>query len=251
MNFFRNFPQLLVSNLTTGRNKRTVVMTDIIRRVAVTEQFKDIAAFLLPYTVQDGETPESVATKVYGNPGYHWVILLINNITNPREEWVKTNRDLLADIYNRYDYLVTVPSADSYAVDDVLEADTGARFVVTFVGPIGGPQRAILMRWVSGSKMLTAANTLTNETQDIADQAIDGIVAPPDVPHHAETADGIVLVTLNQAAWGATYEGVFDEVLVTNYQHEERLNDRRRTIKILDRTYLERFVREFKDEISA
>ena len=34
------------------------------------------------YEVKDGETPEIVADKYYGDSRYHWIILLVNNLTN-------------------------------------------------------------------------------------------------------------------------------------------------------------------------
>ena len=30
------------------------------------------------YDIQEGDTPEKIAEKVYGNPEYHWIIMLVN-----------------------------------------------------------------------------------------------------------------------------------------------------------------------------
>jgi len=39
------------------------------------------------YDIMDGETPELVATKIYGNPQYHWIIMLANDIYDYREDF--------------------------------------------------------------------------------------------------------------------------------------------------------------------
>lgn len=54
------------------------------------------------YYVNDGETPEILADKIYGNPNYHWIILLVNNIVNPYEEWPRTNAALIDHINTKY-----------------------------------------------------------------------------------------------------------------------------------------------------
>lgn len=62
-------------------------IADFFRRVVVNEKYSKTAAVYVPYTVEEGETPEMVSYKFYGTPFYHWIILMMNNITNPREEW--------------------------------------------------------------------------------------------------------------------------------------------------------------------
>lgn len=42
------------------------------------------------YTVQDGDTPETIAYDYYGDAALQWVLLLTNNITNYYTQWPKT-----------------------------------------------------------------------------------------------------------------------------------------------------------------
>ena len=37
--------------------------------------------------IDDGETPEVVAEKIYGDAGAAWVVLLANSIIDPQFEW--------------------------------------------------------------------------------------------------------------------------------------------------------------------
>lgn len=67
-------------------DKRVITMTDIFRRVApiveATNQFT-----LEHYTILDGEWPEDVAYKLYGDPKLYWTVLLVNNILDPYNDW--------------------------------------------------------------------------------------------------------------------------------------------------------------------
>ena len=76
-------------------------MLDIFRRVSFTKQtLKDTGNFI-QYTVIDGEKPEDIAFKMYGEPLLWWVLLLSNNIIDYRNEWPKSQREL-ANIFDNF-----------------------------------------------------------------------------------------------------------------------------------------------------
>ena len=54
------------------------------------------------HTVVEGETPETIADKYYGNATDHWVILLVNNIVDPYFDWVLSSRELVAMVKGSY-----------------------------------------------------------------------------------------------------------------------------------------------------
>ena len=39
------------------------------------------------YDVKNGETPESIAFKLYGDSELHWIIMLVNDITDRYHQW--------------------------------------------------------------------------------------------------------------------------------------------------------------------
>lgn len=59
------------------------------------KDFKDKGASFSIYNVEDGELPEDVALKFYGNVGMWWVIFLFNDIQNPFTEWPLSSEQLL------------------------------------------------------------------------------------------------------------------------------------------------------------
>lgn len=84
----------------TNASLQTIV--DFFRRVHVAENYTKNVSVLVPYTVEDGESPEQVSYKFYGSPFYHWVILMVNNITNPYEQWPISQTELLEKISFKY-----------------------------------------------------------------------------------------------------------------------------------------------------
>ena len=57
-------------------------VTNLLRRVSMRAKLKSNTLLYDTYDVKEGETPEMIAHKLYGDPELHWVILLINDITD-------------------------------------------------------------------------------------------------------------------------------------------------------------------------
>jgi hypothetical protein len=54
------------------------------------------------YDVKENETPEIVADKHHGSPYYHWVVMLLNDISDINHDWVKSTRQLQKYLLNKY-----------------------------------------------------------------------------------------------------------------------------------------------------
>lgn len=93
MSYFSKFPLYLTTAGYRGpigsdsQTQNQVIITDFFRRIRTGAGFSEISTGIIPYAIQDGYTPERLAHEFYGSAFYHWVILLVNNIVNPREEW--------------------------------------------------------------------------------------------------------------------------------------------------------------------
>ena len=72
------------------------------RRVKLSEEIKRNAAFFDKYDVMDGETPEIIADKFYGDSNLHWLILLSNEIIDPRLDWVMDFNTLVSYVKGKY-----------------------------------------------------------------------------------------------------------------------------------------------------
>ena len=144
---------------------RTLI-TDILRRVNMKGNALANTLVFDEYVIQDGDQPDMVAHKYYGDSELHWVIITVNNITS------------------RYDW----------PLDQV------------------------------------ALSNFVSEKY-----------SNPDGIHHYEinatSGDTTTKLIVSSDTDGA--------LPVTNYEHEETLNDSKRNIRLLDRTYITQFVEEF------
>ena len=84
MSYFSKFP-LLAYDIKNNNNYK--LLPDILRRVKLRALVKSGGMVFDKYDVKEGEKPEDVAFKWFGNPELHWVILMTNNITDRYYEW--------------------------------------------------------------------------------------------------------------------------------------------------------------------
>ena len=63
------------------------LLPDILKRVKQRSAIKDGQFVFDNYDVRDGEKPEDVAYKWFGDAQLHWVILMTNNITDRYYQW--------------------------------------------------------------------------------------------------------------------------------------------------------------------
>ena len=80
---------------------KSVSTKDIFRRVGLDRQVNSRLA-LESYYVKDGETPEVLAKLLYNNVYYHWILLVVNDIVNPYEEWPLSERELKDYVTDKY-----------------------------------------------------------------------------------------------------------------------------------------------------
>ena len=79
------------------------VVTNLLRRVAVRAKVKANTLMYDTYDVKNGETPESIAYKLYDDARLHWVVLLVNDITDRYHQWPLTTPQFLQFVSSKYD----------------------------------------------------------------------------------------------------------------------------------------------------
>ena len=111
--YFSQFPVIFYDSVGDGESK---IVTHLLKRVALTSKTMSVLALYDTYDVRNGETPEMIANKYYGDPEYHWVILLVNNITDRYHQWPMNTRQYLAHLAERYD---NVDALHHYEINQV------------------------------------------------------------------------------------------------------------------------------------
>jgi len=99
MSYFSRFP--FVAFTVDGGTTYNVV-SDVLRRIAVKEETKENYSLYEEYIVQDGETPETVSHKFYNDTQYHWVVMMLNDIIDPRFDWPLSDTQLYDYVNNKY-----------------------------------------------------------------------------------------------------------------------------------------------------
>ena len=84
MSYFSKFP--LTTYDIKGNDIRKL-LPDILRRVKLRSVIKSGGMLFDKYDVKEGEKPEDIAFKWFGDPELHWVILMTNNVTDRYYDW--------------------------------------------------------------------------------------------------------------------------------------------------------------------
>ena len=175
MSYFTQFP-LMAYDVAGNENYK--LLPNILKRVKLRSGLRSGSFLFDNYDVKDGENPEDIAFKLYGDAEYHWVVLMTNNVTDRYYQWPLTQpqfQEHLADKYGE-------GSEDSVHHYENTQA---------------------------------SGRTTSN--------------GPNDFSHKVEcnSDDG-------------------DPDIITNRQYEQRLQDKYRSIRLLDRRFLQDFVDEFE-----
>jgi len=97
--YFEKFPQDLYS---LDDLESVQVITNILRRVTLSDELKSNSSIYDVYDIKEGDTPEKLADKFYNNSNYHWVILHINDILDPRFDWPLSSLELEQFVKSKY-----------------------------------------------------------------------------------------------------------------------------------------------------
>ncbi len=99
MPYFSRFP-MMTYDIAGDKNYK--LLPDILRRVKLRSGLRSSSFMFEKYDVKDGENPEDVAFKWFGDPEYHWVILMTNNITDRYYQWPLSQPQFQEHLEDKY-----------------------------------------------------------------------------------------------------------------------------------------------------
>ena len=97
--YFANFPRIPYDSVG---NREFKIVTNLLKRVGLRAKVKSTVLLFDTYDVKEGETPEMIADKLYDDPELHWVILLINDITDRYHQWPMNSNQFLTYLNDKY-----------------------------------------------------------------------------------------------------------------------------------------------------
>ena len=123
MAYFEMFPNIYYDAKGDGK---FVIQKNILARLKLVDEVKKNILGFDYYDVKDGETPEMIAHKYYGDSNYHWTILLVNEIVDYYEDWPMSVQRFEEFVKEKYDnpqaihhYEITQTSGDTSIKIDV------------------------------------------------------------------------------------------------------------------------------------
>ena len=100
MSYFSKFPLITYDIKNNGNYK---LLPDILRRVKQRNVSASGQFIFDTYDVRNGEKPEDIAYKWFGDAQLHWVILMTNNITDRYYQWPMSQPQFQEFLEDKYD----------------------------------------------------------------------------------------------------------------------------------------------------
>ena len=123
MSYFSKFP--LYQYDVQDTQERTLI-TDILRRVNLKGNAKANTLVFDEYFVRDGDQPDMVAHKYYGDSTLHWIVVTVNNITS-RYDWPLDQVALSQYVNDKY----SNPNATHHHEINATSGDTTKKLIVS------------------------------------------------------------------------------------------------------------------------
>jgi hypothetical protein len=122
--YFANFPVIPYDSVGNGDYK---YVTNLLRRVGLRTQIKSNVLLFDTYDIRSGETPEEIADKLYNDPELHWVILMVNNITDRYHQWPLNENQFITHINDKYSNIDAVHHYETTQTsgDTTIKIDVG------------------------------------------------------------------------------------------------------------------------------
>ena len=108
-NYFTNLPKVGYDINGTGKDSFLSV-TNIMKSVRFKPSVLEDITDYYPYYVKEGERPDIIAHAQYGNIGYAYLIMLINDIYDPNFDWPLSSQIFEKYIINKYGSVTTAIS---------------------------------------------------------------------------------------------------------------------------------------------
>lgn len=116
--YFKILPNLLYPNIGQGTQTYKLV-SNIFAKTAFISNILEDSTLYYPYDVMEGEKPEDVAYKFYGDPKKYWIILMSNNCIDPQYDWPMGSGVFANFINSKYSSLnLTLDPSETFGASD-------------------------------------------------------------------------------------------------------------------------------------
>jgi hypothetical protein len=219
--YFKDFPTFFYEFNIRGEKSLTVIK-DITRNIRFRRDILSNITVFDEYDIQEGETPEIIAEKLYGNAEYHWIIMLANDRYDYISDFPLSQTELDEYVYQKYG--TYTPDMDQ----DLIDAENAiAKFSIHHFETADGtvvfdesqfPEISFEVRFI-----------LEDGSGDLIDEFGRQLVAENSIEDPPQVIDAFV------------------KYPVTNIEYETRVNEQKRRIKVIPQYLLNKILQDFRD----
>jgi hypothetical protein len=200
MKYFKTLPKILLGD----SNSNGVLLTNLMARASVIPELLKNPVLYYTYDIQENDTPEIIAHKYYNDVYRYWIVLFVNQITDPQWDWPMPSNVLINYLQKKYDANTINIYTDTHHYEKTqTQFENNTKTVTINTTTIGYEEY-----------LATVENTATYTLPT-----------------------GPVTVTTSKRA-------------VSYYTYEDELNESKRSIKLLNNSYIDEFETELKKLMS-
>lgn len=198
MQYFKTLPKIRY----TDQNNVSTIYTNLMARANIIESMLQNSLLFYEYDVQDGDTPEIIAYKYYGDINRFWIVLYCNKINDPLWDWPLSGEQFIKFVDSKY----------GINKDDVHHYE----------------KTVVSTNKTTGTDFDIKTTTETHEISEEEYNLLFGLTNTESFTFDT----GVVTVTTSVG-------------IVTNYEYENRVNESKRSIKLLNKVAAEQLENEF------
>ena len=220
MLYFDTLPKVLMRD----QNGNRIVLTNLMSRATILDDLKNDSVVFYKYNVQEGDTPETVAHKYYGDPYKYWIVMYSNQLMDPLWDWPMNYQTFIDYLTAKYDaefqlafdaHTTTANNAYEYVQSTVYRYEK-----ITTTTDLESNQVTIKKNSIDFDDYYALAETTTTYK----------------IPGIQEDTQVEVAITKN---------------IIYIYDYENDLNESRREIKLLNQAFAGDMEEQFKTLMSA
>ena len=247
--YFSEFPKIFYDLPIKGSETTLQVLTDITVNVRVRKEILENITLYDEYDIKDSETPEIIAEKYYGNPEYHWIIMLVNERYDYHNDFPLSSEELYLNSINKYGSVANLDQVHHYEKDGLTVQAQGVLKVNDTVYNQIKVNDIVQNPHVFG-RVLTKSVDQTNYYISVqiekgkfvaGENLIISGIRENEVTGDKEYAYLDTYIIPQNAFTLAT--GYFP---ITNYQHEDIQNEKKRRIKLISPQLIQQVVKELR-----
>jgi hypothetical protein len=269
MAFFKQFPKVEYDFNRTGVKQN---MVDLFRSVRPLPSFLDNYSAYTFYEIKNGERPDIVSERIYGNADYYWTFFVINDFLHDGyRAWPMSQEDLFDYIAKEYEgYVIETNPVITRDTDQLItdhRNSLAGRFTLgeTITGATSGATGTLTSKITDLSQLVVQNVTGafigdqtpgSNTTELVVGGTSEDSVSTYNVYKYAEApyyyhrtddADKKPVTNANHIVGGVD---ALHLSYVSNRSHIIEENDERTKIRIIDPAYVEQFVDQFEELIN-